>query len=99
MVSLSFEPGLNADMQLSKNHSISISYMKVSRYSHLVFTTGSIMNNEVWIPAGEKIPPAKSDQVTAGWNGSFMNGKFTSELSIYYKEMYNLSTTKTGIPV
>lgn len=93
---LSFEPRLNADMQLSKNHTISISYMKVSQYSHLVFTTGSIMNNEVWIPAGEKIPPAKSDQITAGWNGSFMNGKFTSELSFYYKDMYNLSTYKDG---
>jgi hypothetical protein len=93
---LSFEPRLNADMQLSKNHSISISYMKVSQYSHLVFTTGSIMNNEVWIPAGKNIPPAKSDQATAGWNGSFLNGKFTSELSFYYKDMYNLSTYKDG---
>jgi hypothetical protein len=93
---LSFEPRLNADMQLFKNHSISVSYMKVSQYSHLVFTTGSIMNNEVWIPAGKKIPPAKSDQVTAGWNGSFMNGKFTSEISFYYKDMYNLSTYKDG---
>lgn len=93
---LSFEPRLNADMQLSKNHSLSISYMKVSQYSHLIFTTGSIMNNEVWIPAGKNIPPAKSDQATAGWNGSFMNGKFTSGLSFYYKDMYNLTTYKDG---
>ncbi|HLP74142.1 MAG TPA: carboxypeptidase-like regulatory domain-containing protein [Bacteroidales bacterium] len=93
---LLFEPRLNADLQFSKNHSINLSYMKVSQYSHLVFTTGSIMNNEVWIPAGKKIPPAKSDQVTAGWNGSFLNGKFTSELSLYYKDMYNLSTYKDG---
>ncbi len=93
---LSFEPRLNADILLTKNHSISFSYMKVSQYSHLVFTTGSIMNNEVWIPAGKNIPPAKSDQVTAGWNGSFMNGKFSSEISIYYKDMDNLSTYKDG---
>jgi hypothetical protein len=92
----SFEPRLNADMQFSENHSISLSYMKVSQYSHLVFTTGSIMNNEIWIPAGKKIPPAKSDQLTAGWNGSFMRGMFSSELSFYYKDMYNLSTYKDG---
>lgn len=93
---LSFEPRLNAEMKLSENHSLSISYMKVSQYSHLVFTTGNIMNNEVWIPAGKKIPPAKSDQATAGWNGSFMNGKFTSELSFYFKDMYNLSAYRDG---
>jgi hypothetical protein len=92
----SLEPRLNADLQLSKNHSVSFSYMKVSQYSHLVFTTGSIWNSEVWIPSGKKIPPAKSDQVTIGWNGSFMSGKFTSELSLYYKDMYNLSTYKDG---
>ncbi len=93
---LSFEPRLNADRQLSENHSISFSYMKVSQYSHLVFTAGSIMNNEVWIPSGKKIPPAKSDQVTVGWNGSFINGKFNTELSLYYKDMYNLSTYRDG---
>lgn len=93
---LSFEPRLNAGMQLSKNHSVSFSYMKVSQYSHLVFTTGSIMNNEVWIPSGKKIPPAKTDQFTAGWNGSFMDGRFSSEVSFYYKDMYNLSTYKDG---
>lgn len=92
----SFEPRLNADLQFSENHSINFSYMKVSQYSHLVFTTGSIWNNEVWIPAGRKIPPAKSDQLTIGWNGSFMSGKFSSELSLYYKDMYNLSTYKDG---
>ncbi|MBK7132330.1 MAG: TonB-dependent receptor [Bacteroidales bacterium] len=93
---LSFEPRLNADLRFSENHSISFSYMKVSQYSHLVFTTGSIWNNEVWIPSGKKIPPAKSDQLTIGWNGSFMSGKFSSELSLYYKDMYNLSTYKDG---
>ena len=92
----SFEPRLNADLQFSKNHSINFSYMKVSQYSHLVFTTGSIWNNEVWIPSGKKIPPAKSDQLTLGWNGLFMSGKFSSELSLYYKDMYNLSTYKDG---
>jgi TonB dependent receptor/CarboxypepD_reg-like domain/TonB-dependent Receptor Plug Domain len=92
----SFEPRLNADLQISKNHSINLSYMKVSQYSHLVFTTGSIMNNEVWIPAGKEIPAAKSDQVTLGWNGSFLNGRLTSEISLYYKDMYNLSTYRDG---
>ena len=93
---LTFEPRLIADVQLSKRHSINLSYIKVSQYSHLVFTTGSIMNNEVWIPAGKRIPPAKSDQLTLGWNGSFKGGMFSSELGLYYKDMYNLSTYKDG---
>lgn len=92
----SFEPRFNADLQVSKNHLISLNYMKVSQYSHLVFTTGSIMNNEVWIPSGKKIPPAKSDQLTIGWNGSYIGGKLSSELCFYYKDMHDLSTYRDG---
>jgi len=92
----SFEPRLNLNFTINSNNILNITYMRVSQFSHLVFTTGSIMNNEVWIPAGKKILPAKSDQYTLGWNGNYFDGKFSSELTLYYKNMYNLSTFKEG---
>lgn len=70
--------------------------MRVSQYSHLVFTTGDIMNNEVWIPANKQIPAAQSDQYTMGWNGSFANNMFSAEVNLYYKKMSNLSTYREG---
>lgn len=92
----SFEPRLNMNIALNENHTLNASYMRVSQYSHLIFTTGNIMNNEVWIPANKQIPAAKSDQFTIGWNGGFNNMAYSTEVNLYYKKMLNLSTFKEG---
>ena len=92
----SFEPRLNVTAGITPNHSLNASFMKVTQFSHLIFTAGDIMNNEVWIPAGKKIAPAGSEQYTIGWKGDYMKGKFSSEVNVYYKNMYNLSTFREG---
>ena len=92
----SLEPRINLNISISSDHMLNASYMRVSQYSHLVFTTGDIMNNEVWIPANKQIPAAQSDQYSLGWNGSFVNNMFNTEISFYYKKMYNLSTYREG---
>ena len=92
----SFEPRMNLNIAVTKNHTLNASYMRVAQYSHLVFTTGSIMNNEVWIPAGKNIPAAKSDQYTLGWNAGIKDNSYTTEMNVYFKKMYNLSTFKEG---
>ena len=92
----SFEPRINLNIAINSNHTLNASYMRVSQFSHLVFTTGDIMNNEVWIPANKQIPAALSDQYTLGWNGGFVNNMITTEVSLYYKKMYNLSTYREG---
>lgn len=94
--SFSFEPRININIDIASDHTMNASYMKVAQYSHLVFTTGDIMNNEVWIPANKQIPAALSDQYTLGWNGGFLNNRVTTEVSLYYKKMYNLSTYREG---
>ncbi|MBK9388774.1 MAG: TonB-dependent receptor [Bacteroidetes bacterium] len=92
----SLEPRININLSVAKNHVLNASYMRVSQFSHLAFTTGSIMNNEVWIPAGKKVPAAKSDQYTFGWNGDYRNDMFSSEINLYYKNMSDLSTFREG---
>ena len=90
------EPRLNIDISLSKNHSINISYMGINQYSHLLFTAGNIMSNEVWVPAEKNIQPAHSEQYSAGWRGLFHKGMFDVEVNIYHKTLSNLSTYKEG---
>ena len=92
----SLEPRINLNLPLAKKHTLNTSYMRVSQFSHLAFTTGNIMNNEVWIPAGRRIPAARSDQYTIGWNGDYRNDMFTSEINLYYKNMNDLSTFREG---
>lgn len=92
----SLEPRLDFTFEIAPGHSLNASGVKVSQFSHLIFTAGDIMNNEVWIPAGKKIAPAKSEQFSIGWKGEYMKGMFSTELNLYYKNMYNLSTYREG---
>jgi hypothetical protein len=70
--------------------------MKVSQFSHLINTNGSITKNEIWVPSGKNIPPATSSQYTLGWTAYTLKN-ISAEVNLYYKTMANLSAYKDGI--
>ncbi len=90
------EPRANIDFSVGSNHTLNASYMEVNQFSHLLFTAGSIMNNEVWVPAGGSIMPAHSEQYSVGWQGVFNNGMYNAEVNLYHKTLSNLSTYREG---
>lgn len=91
-----FEPRLSVIANLGKNHSLNASYQKVNQFAHLLFTSGAIMNNEIWVPADEKLAPSQSLQYSVGWKGRYAKGMFDSEINVYYKTLTNLATYKEG---
>ena len=54
------------------------------------------MNNEVWIPSGGNINPAKVTQYSAEWESDFLGGKLSMSLGGYYKSSTDLATYKDG---
>ncbi|HKK61469.1 MAG TPA: carboxypeptidase-like regulatory domain-containing protein [Bacteroidales bacterium] len=90
------EPRVNLKLGLSSNQKLILSYMTAKQYSHLIFTTGNIMHNEVWIPSGDIVKPARSEQYTVGWGNSIKDGKFYFDINLFYKKMSHLSTYKDG---
>jgi hypothetical protein len=93
---ISLEPRARLNYSLTPDQVVHLSYQRVTQNEQLLFTAGSIMNNEVWVPAGELVDPARSDQFTMGWNGNFLNGYLSAEVSAYLKTMDNLATYKEG---
>lgn len=91
-----FEPRLNITGQISTNHSFNVTYQKMNQYSHLLWTTGAIMNNEVWIPSDDDLSPSKSVQYTLGWKGLFDNGRYETEIVFYNKQLSDLAAYKEG---
>lgn len=90
------EPRVNINFNIGKKHSINLSYMDINQTSHLLFTAGSIMNNEVWIPASTEIEPSNSKQISLGWRGEFYNGMFDAEVNVYSKKLSQLVAYKDG---
>jgi hypothetical protein len=90
------EPRANIDIKLGENHSLNLSYMGTNQFSHLLFTQGNIMSNEVWVPADKDISPASSKQVSGGWRGFVNKGMFDVEVSAYHKTLTNIATYREG---
>jgi len=93
---LSLEPRARLSFNLLPDQYLHLSYQRVTQNEQLLFTAGSVMNSEVWVPAGLNINPARSDQYTIGWNGSFRNGQYTAEINGYYKTLSELATYREG---
>ncbi|MDA3823823.1 MAG: TonB-dependent receptor plug domain-containing protein, partial [Bacteroidales bacterium] len=90
------EPRIDISFSLSGSQVLNASYMKGSQYSHMVFSSGNFLNNEVWIPTMEGMNPAKVDQYALGWKGQFCKNMFSSEVNLYYKNMEDLLSFKEG---
>lgn len=90
------EPRVNFTYSPSQHQSFNLNYMRVSQSSHMVFAQSELLKKEVWLPATKLSPPEISDQYAFSWNGQFAGGKFSTEASVYYKQMKNLVTLKEG---
>lgn len=90
------EPRLIIYKDLNKNHQLNLSYMRINQFTHLLYTAGNIMGNEIWIPSDEIIKPSMSNQYTFGWIGIFADGCYQAEMNLYYKTLENLTTYKEG---
>ncbi len=92
----SAEPRLSVNAKVLGNNYLNFSYQKVTQFAHLIYTSGSILNNEIWIPANSDIEPSYSTQYSVGWKYDIDNGNFQSEIDLYYKNLNNLATYKEG---
>jgi len=72
-------------------------YTGASQYAHLLYTTGDIGANEIWIPADKEAPASASNQFSLGYKSSFQRNMWQLESNAYYKELSNLTTYKEGI--
>lgn len=90
----SIEPRLELNLGINEYHNFNAGYMKTWQYSHLLLSSGSIMLNEVWIPASEEIQPSAVTQYNFGYNMGYK--AYLLRLDFYHKEMFCLATYKDG---
>ena len=93
-----WEPRLNLSLRIAQS-TLNITAMRVTQNSHLLMTPGLIMNNEIWIPADNRVKPATSQQMSLGWQRNFYKNHFNVEVDGYYKRLHNLATYREGINI
>ncbi|MEX0987079.1 MAG: TonB-dependent receptor plug domain-containing protein [Bacteroidales bacterium] len=92
----SLEPRIDISFSPITSQAINFTYMKTNQFSQMVFSSGSFLTNEVWIPSGVNIEPANVEQYSVGWKGSFFKNMMSAEIGLYQKQMSNLVAFKEG---
>ena len=90
----SIEPRINLNLGINKHHSLHAGYMYTKQYTHLLLAAGTIMLNEVWVPASNKTPASKVEQYTAGFSSNYTG--FQTQVDVFFKNMANLATYREG---
>lgn len=90
------EPRILFNVKVAGSHTLNFTFQRVNQFGHLVVSSGSLFNNEVWIPAGKDIPPSYSFQYSLGWKAFCFNRNVEAELNFYNKQMSNLIAYKEG---
>ncbi|MBP5797464.1 MAG: carboxypeptidase-like regulatory domain-containing protein [Bacteroidales bacterium] len=94
----SLEPRLRWSFHIAQT-SINLTATRVTQNSHLMMTPGSIMNNEIWIPADGRVHSAWSDQVSIGWQRGFHDGHINVQVDAYCKLLNDLATYREGASI
>lgn len=82
---------------VSSNQWLLARYTGACQYAHLLYTTGDIGANEIWVPADEEAPASSSNQLSLGYKANFRENMWQLESNLYYKVLNNLTTYKEGI--
>lgn len=90
----SLEPRLSVEYQLSGNQRIQLGYSRMTQFVHLITSGGAGLPNDIWLPATERIPPQRSDQIHAGWAKDFKGFSLTVEA--FAKQLYQQTELTQG---
>ncbi|MEG2336479.1 MAG: carboxypeptidase-like regulatory domain-containing protein [Bacteroidales bacterium] len=92
----SLEPRVSISYNFRRHNTLNVSYMRVSQNAQLIYNTGSLTSNEIYIPSGKGIPISFSHQISLGWSMDFKQEMFAIEANVYYKTLDHLTTYKEG---
>ncbi len=84
-----FEPRVSMSYAFNDDTSIKASYTRLSQYLHLLSNTSSPTPLDVWTPSGPFVKPQLLDQYAFGFFKNILDGDYTIESEVYYKDIQN----------
>ncbi len=83
------EPRLAVAYLINDQHSVKISYNRMTQYLHLISNTQSPTPLDVWAPSDIFLKPQILDQIAVGYFSELKDGKYSLEIESFYKKIKN----------
>lgn len=85
----SIQPRFFASYRINNKQQVHVSYSHTGQWLHQVTSPYPGINREIWLPANERLLPALSKMINAGYQ--YKNSRLVNiSADIYYKQMDNL---------
>jgi len=91
----SLQPRVSGRYLLTEDWALKGSYATMQQYIHLLTNATIGLPTDLWVPATDKAPPQRSEQVALGVAKTYRD-KFEISVEGYYKTMKNLIEYKEG---
>ncbi len=88
--SVKMDPRIGITYQTGTHSAFRFSYGYYHQYVNLItHSTSPFTAFEVWLPAGQNIPPQAASQWTLGWSRLFPERGIECNIELYYKQLYH----------
>jgi hypothetical protein len=92
----SLQPRLSARYRVTPTLSLKASYAAMEQNIHLLTNSSTGLPTDLWVPATERVPPQRAQQVALGFAQTFADGTLELTTEGYYKDMRNLIEYEQG---
>lgn len=83
------EPRASIAYTFSDEQSVKASYNRTTQYLHLISNTSSPTPLDVWAPSDNWLKPQLQDQYALGYFRNFLDGAYSLETEVFYKNLKN----------
>lgn len=98
-VYVGLEPRTSFQYKPDNRSIISISYVMMYQYMHMVSNSGASLPTDIWYPSSDVIKPQVAQQIALSMNRTFLDGKIKITNETYYKSAQNQIDMKDGASV
>lgn len=90
------EPRLTTGYHLAHQWSLKASYARMNQYVQLLSNSGLGLPTDLWVPATERIPPQRADQLAVGLVKDLPKANLTLTVEAFHKTMNQLIGYREG---
>ena len=90
------EPRLALRYLVDERNSLKVSYARMVQYMHQVSGSSLQLPTDLWYPAGGRVDPGVSDQISAGYYHNIAGAGISLSGEVYYKLLNNVVEYKEG---
>ncbi len=90
------EPRFSLSVSPNSRLSLKFAYSRMHQFVHLLSSNSVGLPNDIWVPATQRVPPQRSDQITVGLTYSLPNQLLSVTLEAYHKTLSGLIDYQTG---